>query len=437
MLTDRQIKNLTPTDGKKKVTIGDNTGNGLCVIAESRSKGVSRYFTMRYSFNGRQQNIHLGTYPKVSLIEARRLCDQYREGINKGIDPRAAKLQGKQKQLEARENTFAAVSERWLSRYEKGVATKTAGNNRAILKNHITPFFGNTPIREIAKSDIAKFCETLEEGGLTAQIQKALQTLSMVFDFAAVSGLIEVNIVRGVNWKTLLTAYNVQHQPTIKQDEITDFFKAFITAGGEAVTRYALLLLILTAQRNEALRLGRWENIDFAARIWRFPMEDMKQTAANRGRKGEFMTIPLSDWMLELLTDLKELTGNTPYLFPASRRGGGKSEILSMAAIGRLIDRMGYDGKHKGKSKAVPHGFRSFMAGVCQEAGYEKQLIDHALAHEQKGVDKSYFHETLLERRREMMDFYSNWLKERYNQAEKEIAENEIARLNAVLQKTN
>ena len=145
----------------------------------------------------------------------------------------------------------------------------------------------------------------------------------------------------------------------------------------------------------------------------------MKTTAANRGRQDEDIPIALSDWAVELLEELRGVTGHTPFLFPSK---GGNNPVISTAAIGLLINRMGYDGNTEGKSKAVPHGFRSFMAGVCQEAGYTKDIIDRVLAHERIGTDKAYYRLDLLEQQREMLNYYAQWLRERYRQAEKELA---------------
>ena len=419
MFTDRQIKNAKLDAGKKKQTISDKAENGLCLVLTEGKKGTAKYFIMRYSHKGKQTSIHIGRYPNTSLAKAREECERFRRLLADGIDPSDYRKRSREQELMAAANTFEAMAARWFEIWGKDKAQSTKRNHTARLNNHLLPLFGNMPVSDIGRGDIAILCGGLVKKGLTAEADKVIQTLRLVLDYAVQIGVLEINIARAVNVQTVLPRYVETHQPTIRQAETKDFFKAFQQAGGGEVTRYALLLLMLTAQRNKALRLSQWKNIDFDKRIWRFPIGDMKTTAANRGRQDEDIPIALSDWAVELLEELRGITGHTPFLFPSK---GGNNPVISTAAIGLLMNRMGYDGNTEGRSKAVPHGFRSFMTGVCQEAGYPKEIIDRVLSHEHTGTDKAYYRHDLLERQREMLNYYAQWLRERYRQAEKELA---------------
>lgn len=425
MFTVKQINSLKIPADKDKIRFTDSDENGLSVVLRKTTKGVGKYFVLRYTYAGKQKELNLGSYPKLSLSQARALCDEALADIAKGLDPAALKQQQKQQMREAVGNTFRAVAEKWFATWQHGKSDKTKRNHQSRLHNHLYPLFGQTPIAEIKRSDIVKLAESLNEKGISGEAGKIIQTARMVFDYAVSVGVVELNLIRAVNTSVLLVQHETEHQPTIQPSETAAFFKAFLQCGGEPVTRYALLLLMLTAMRNEALRLAKWEDIDLDARAWAFPAENMKMRKA--------VKIPLSDWAVQLLNELRAHSGHTPYLFPQSKKGGGRGVVISGAAIGRLLVSMGYDGKQEGKSKAVPHGFRSFMKGLCMEQGYSDELTEQALAHQPKGVDKAYMRSDLFERRAEMMDFYSNWLYERYRQAERELAEEQIARLQAKL----
>ncbi|WCL71584.1 integrase arm-type DNA-binding domain-containing protein [Neisseria lisongii] len=425
MFTVKQINNLKLPPEKNKMRFTDLDENGLSVVVRKTAKGIGKYFVLRYTHAGKQRELNLGSYPKLSLAQARAVRDEALSDIAKGLDPAGMKQQQKQQAREAAANTFCAVAEKWFATWQHGKAEKTRRNHQSRLKNHLYPLFEHTPIAEMKRSDIVRLAESLNEKGISGEAAKIMQTASMVFDYAASAGLVELNLMRAVNTSVLLIQHETEHQPTIRPSETVAFFKAFIQCGGEPVTRYALLLLVLTAMRNEALRLAKWSDIDLTGRVWLFPAENMKMKNA--------VKIPLSDWAVALLKELHTHSGHTPYLFPQSKRGGGQGTVISGAAIGRLLSAMGYDGKHEGKSKAVPHGFRSFMKGLCMEQGYSAELTEQALAHQPKGVDKAYMRSDLFERRAEMMAFYSGWLYERYRQAERELAEEQIARLQAKL----
>lgn len=425
MFTVKQINNLKLPPEKDKMRFTDLDELGLSVVLRKTVKGVGKYFVLRYTYAGKQKELNLGSYPKLSLAQARAMRDEALSDVGKGLDPAGMKKQKKQQAREAAENTFRAVAEKWLATWQHGKAAKTLRNHQSRLKNHLYPLFEHLPIAEMKRCDIVRLAESLNEKGISGEAAKIMQTVSMVFDYAVSAGLVELNLIRAVNTSILLIQHETEHQPTIKPSETVAFFKAFLQCGGEPVTRYALLLLVLTAMRNEALRLAKWADIDLRARVWVFPAENMKMKNA--------VKIPLSAWAVELLDELHQHSGNTPYLFPQSKKGGGRGVVISGAAIGRLLAAMGYDGKHEGKSKAVPHGFRSFMKGLCMEQGYSDELTEQALAHQPKGVDKAYMRSDLLERRAEMMDFYSGWLYERYRQAEIELAAEQIARLQAKL----
>ncbi len=119
--------------------------------------------------------------------------------------------------------------------------------------------------------------------------------------------------------------------------------------------------------------------------------------------------VPLADWTLELLAELKELTGNTPFLFPSRTKTDG---FISDATIGRIIERMGY------KGRVTPHGFRSLASSVLNEQGFNPDAIERQLAHiENNKIRAAYNRADYLNERKEFMQWYSDFLRERYNQA--------------------
>lgn len=171
-------------------------------------------------------------------------------------------------------------------------------------------------------------------------------------------------------------------------------------------TRIAMLLIMLTFVRAGELRKAEWVDFDFEAREWRIPAEKMKMKAPH--------IVPLADWTLELLAELKIITGYSRYLFPAV---GSPDKPMSENTLSYLTGRMGYSGI------ATPHGFRSLATDVLNENGYPPDVIERQLAHvEQNKVRAAYYRTEYLPQRHEMMKWYAEFLRQRFDDAVKTLA---------------
>ena len=119
--------------------------------------------------------------------------------------------------------------------------------------------------------------------------------------------------------------------------------------------------------------------------------------------------IPLADWPLELLKELHAITGHSPFLFPSRTAIDGH---ISENTAGKIINNMGY------KGIATPHGFRSLASSLLNEQGYNPDAIERQLAHiDDNKIRAAYNRTDYMAERREMMQWYSDFLRERYNQA--------------------
>lgn len=120
-------------------------------------------------------------------------------------------------------------------------------------------------------------------------------------------------------------------------------------------------------------------------------------------------TVPLADWTLELLAELKAITGDTPYMFPSRTK---KDNFISENTLGKIMNNMGY------KGIASPHGFRALASSVLNEQGFNPDAIERQLAHvEENRIRAAYNRADYMTERREMMEWYSSYLRERYEAA--------------------
>ncbi len=396
-LNDRQIKNAKPAEKPFKL----NDGKGLYLYINT---GGGKLWRFDFSYNGKRKTLSIGKYPTVSLVEARAAAENARRLLVSGQDPSEAKQQEKRERQAAALNTFEAIARRWhsdnLIRWKENHAARVL----RYFETDVFPVIGAMPIQEIRVSDIKTVLDGVMTRGVNNTAEKIREWTGAIFDYAVMLEVVETNPAYSL--RKYIPAKQTDHRPALPREELTEFFRRLILAEIEPQNRIALILNMLTFLRSTELRGGQWNEIDFDAAIWTVPAQRMKheKTAPKPPH-----AVPLADWTLELLAELKELTGNTPFLFPSRTKTDG---FISDATISRIIERMGY------KGRVTPHGFRSLASSVLNEQGFNPDAIERQLAHiENNKIRAAYNRADYLNERKEFMQWYSDFLRERYRQA--------------------
>ena len=398
-LNDRQIKNAKPAETGKKTKLFD--GGGLYL--EITPAG-GKVFRLKYRIDGKEKIFTIGKYPTISLVEARQAAENARRLLVSGQDPSEAKQQEKRERQAAALNTFEAIARRWhsdnLIRWKENHAARVL----RYFETDVFPVIGEMPIQEIRVSDIKTVLDGVMTRGVNNTAEKIREWTGAIFDYAVMLEVVETNPAYSL--RKYIPAKQNDHRPALPREELTEFFRRLILAEIEPQNRIALILNMLTFLRSTELRGGQWNEIDFDAAVWTVPAQRMKheKTAPKPPH-----AVPLADWTLELLAELKEITGNTPFLFPSRTKTDG---VISDATIGRIIERMGY------KGRVTPHGFRSLASSVLNEQGFNPDAIERQLAHiENNKIRAAYNRADYLTERKEFMQWYSDFLRERYGQA--------------------
>ncbi|OFO32573.1 integrase [Neisseria sp. HMSC065D04] len=398
-LNDRQIKNAKPAETGKKTKLFDGGGLYLEVTPAG-----GKVFRLKYRIDGKEKTLTIGKYPTVSLAEARQAAENARRLLVSGQDPSEAKQQEKRERQAAALNTFEAIARRWhsdnLIRWKENHAARVL----RYFETDVFPVIGAMSIQEIRVSDIKVVLDGVMARGVNNTAEKIREWTGAIFDYAVMLEIVETNPAYSL--RKYIPAKQTDHRPALPREELTEFFRRLILAEIEPQNRIALILNMLTFLRSTELRGGQWNEIDFDAAIWTVPAQRMKheKTAPKPPH-----AVPLADWTLELLAELKEITGNTPFLFPSRTKTDG---FISDATIGRIIERMGY------KGRVTPHGFRSLASSVLNEQGFNPDAIERQLAHiENNKIRAAYNRADYLNERKEFMQWYSDFLRERYNQA--------------------
>ncbi|QEY23822.1 tyrosine-type recombinase/integrase [Neisseria animalis] len=396
-LNDRQIKNAKPAD--KPYKLADGGGLHLAVTPAG-----GKLWRLKYRIDGKEKLLSIGKYPAVSLVEAREAAENARRNLAAGIDPAAAKQTAKRERQAALQNTFSHLAAEWYQHQRASWQPTNAARIWALFERLILPAIGKEPITEIRVGQIKAMIESITGAGNFETARIVLQKTKAVFNYAVLTERTTNNPALPLVGQ--IKTPPVKHMPALPQGEITEFYRRLLSDGGiRPVTRLAMLFIMLTFVRAGELRRAEWADFDFEAREWRIPAEKMKMKAPH--------IVPLTDWALEILAELKPLTGHCRYLFTGRN---DETRPMSENALSYAMARLGY------RDIATPHGFRSLATDVLNENDFDPDVIERQLAHVERNKVRAAYHRTeYLPQRREMMKWYSAFLKERYQTAIAEI----------------
>ncbi len=406
-LKDLQIRRLSQP-GRHAV---GGTPPGLSV---SVSENGAKSWILRTTIDGKRRHIGLGSYPDVSLAEARIAALEMKRQIRDGIDPveerRNARMDAMAEQT--RNIAFEEAFERFFSERIQNAHKneKHIRQWRSTISTYALPTIGKKLVDDISLRDIETILRPiwLKKTETASRLRGRLEA---VFDWAKVKGYCE-----GENpaaWKGNLEqifpapnkAKQTTKRPAIALDEIAAWFTALRNSKGMAPR--ALEFLTLTAARSGEVRGAKWSEIDLSKALWTVPASRMKSNKEHR--------VPLSSEAIQLLEQLPRFV-ECPYVFPSPRNG--EMSDMTLSAVMRRIQAKEEKQGRKGfldpssSRPAVPHGLRSsFRDWAAERTTYPREMAEHALSHNVgSAVERAYQRSDLLEKRRNMMEAWAEFL---------------------------
>ncbi|WP_017446203.1 integrase domain-containing protein [Gayadomonas joobiniege] len=371
-------------------------GNGLQL--RIRSNG-SRLWNLNYihPHTKKRVNIGLGTYPAVSLADARTQTIEYRSLLAKGVDPKSYRNSSIANNKQLTENKLIMIARRWFDLKKDEVTKDYAEDIWRSLENHIFPTLADTPINQITAPEVISILKPLEAKGSLETVKRVTQRLNEIMVYAVNSGLIPANPL--TNIRATFKKPKKESMKSVPPTELPKLMLAIHTASIRKTTRYLIEWQLHTMTRPIEAATTRWEEIDLKNKIWRIPASKMKKRRDH--------SIPLTDQCLALIEAMRPISGHREYVFPADRnpRSHTNSQTANMA-----LKRMGYE------NKLVSHGLRSIASTALNEHGFDPDLIESALAHEDKNqIRAAYNRAEYIERRREMMCWWSDYIEKASN----------------------
>lgn len=384
-LNDMQIRRAKPE--AKAYTLGD--GQGLSLLIEPNG---SKSWRFRYRFAGKPKMISLGVYPTITLADARSRRDDARKLVAEGKNPSEVRKEQKIALQTESESAFEKIATEWHQMKSAKWSEGYASDIMEAFQNDIFPYVGTRPIGEIKPLELLNVLRKIEKRGALEKMRKVRQRCSEVFRYAIATGRAEFNPAADLS--SALDVHQSNHFPFLKADEIPDFLRALDGYTGSKLVQIATKLLMITGVRTIELRAALWSEFDLDNVIWEIPAERMKMRRAH--------LVPLSTQALDLLNELKIMSGNYRYVFPGRN---DPNKPMSEASINQVIKRIGYGGKVTG------HGFRHSLSTILHEKGYDSSWIEMQLAHVDKNsIRGTYNHALYLDSRMGMMQWYSDKL---------------------------
>ena len=334
-------------------------------------------------------NMGLGTYPELSLAQARKMTIEARELLATGIDPKEQRDTLKQAKKAETEHTFQNVATAWYELKKDSVTPAYAEDIWRSLTLHVFPDLGTTQISTISAPQVINLLRPLETKGSLETVKRLSQRLNEIMTYGVNSGLIHANPLSGI--RSVFKKPKKKNMAALAPDELKELMVAIANASIKRTTRCLIEWQLNTMTRPAEAATARWSDIDFEKRIWTIPAERMK--------KRRMHIIPLTEQALALLEAIKPYSGHREYVFPADRnpRTHCNSQTANMA-----LKRMGFEGR------LVSHGMRSMASTILNEHGWDPELIEVALAHVDKDeVRSAYNRADYIERRRPMMTWWS------------------------------
>lgn len=384
-LTDSALRNAKPTDKTQRLFDGE----GL-YLEVSPSGG--KWWRLKYRMAGKEKRLSLGTYPDVSLRDARERKIEARALLAAGVDPSEARKESKAAARLAQLNTFEAVAGAWLAKCAHDWDASTLHKSRASLETYAYPFIGGLPVNNVKPSDVRELVKRIDAAGARETAGRVFQRIRAVYRYAVQEELTDNDPTHPLKAAEFLRKQTVTHRAALDEREVPGFLHRLEQYEGHHVTKAALALLMLTAVRPGELRGAKWEEFDEARALWRIPGERMKM--------GTEHTVPLSAQALRILEELRPLTGGGPLVFPSPIY---PRKPFSDGTLNSALAYMGY------KGKATAHGFRTLFSTCANEAGWNTDLIEKQLAHEERNdVRAAYNRATWLPERQKLMQWWSD-----------------------------
>lgn len=396
-LTDITCKKSScPAD---RVRVRKTDGGGLYL--EVAPNGSKRWF-WKYLFGGKEKRLALGSYPAVSVKEARVARDDARKLQSAGTDPAQQRQLDKLHRKHDSNDTFEAVAREFHESRASGWSESYATKWMDRMEKDLFPWIGSLPLERITAPMLLKTLRRTESRGAVETSHTLRQNAGQVFRYGIATGRCERNPAPDLHGA--LKPVVVKHVAAVLEPtKAGALMRAILAYQGQPTTRAALILSAYCFQRPVNIRQMEWAELDLDAGMWTIPSVKMKRTVQGK-KSGRPHLVPLAPQAVAVLKDLHPLTGHGRYVFPSLLTG---ERPMSENTLRTALRRMGFS-----NDDMTAHGFRAMARTIMVEKmNIHPDVIEAQLAHAKSGpLGAAYDRAEFMDQRHKMMNAWADYL---------------------------
>lgn len=384
----RLIKPLTATqvsNAKPKAKMYKLFDGGGLFLQVNPSGG--KHWKMKYRKNdGKESLLTFGSFPAVSLEQARKMRDEAKSQMALGIDPGIARQEAKAERTNRARNTFEAVTREWMEIHATKIRPQSVHRYEVELDKFVYPIIGKIPIAEMKGPDFLAMLHGIEAQGRLYAAKRVAILCGMIMRFAVATGRAEHDPLPSVRGS--LRAHKTKHHAAMTDPkEVGRLLRTIDAYPGGLVVSSALKIAPYVFVRPGELQQAKWADIDFDVCEWRY----------TTSKTGTPHIVPLVPQVMKILNTLYAYTGHQEWVFPHQWQ---KGKPMAKTALLAALRSMGITGE-----EMTPHGFRAMARTLLDEVlGERYDLIEHQLAHMVRDPNGRAYNRTqhLAERHRMM-----------------------------------
>jgi integrase len=375
-LTDYPLKSISLFDG-----------GGLYLLITPSGGKLWRF---KYRFNKKEKKLAFGSYPEISLQDARKKREEARRLLANNVDPDAVRKA--QKQAITKEiDTFEAVAHEWHIAFTPSWTARHGATIMSRLNHDLIPWSGSRPINEIKAPELLSVLRRAESRGALELAHRLRAIAGQVFRYAVATGKAERD--SSGDLRGAIPPPKVKHHAAITDPkEAALLLRTLDGHQGGFVIRCALRLFV----RPGELRHAEWTEINLEEAVWNIPAHKMKMKQAH--------IVPLCNQAIKISKELQAYNGAGHYVFPSVRT---HTRPMSENTVNAALRNAGYD-----KNTMTGHGFRAMARTILDEVLHVRpDYIEHQLAHAVRDQNGRAYNRTAhLEEHRKMMQKWADYL---------------------------
>jgi integrase len=356
-LTDRFISALKPSDRQTDIWDTAFTGFGLRL-----SRHGKKSFQIMYRHNRVQRRMVIGSYPVMSLADARKWAKSLLADVAKGHDPAAERLANRNA------GSFGELASAYL-KYRSKPKKRRWREDERIVNVELLPAWKTRTAKEITRRDIRDLVQKIADRGAGVMANRTLSLVRQIFNYGVDDDWLELNPCQRIP----KPGNEVQRDRYLVSSEISAVWEAF--ENEPAYVAAVLRLQLLTGQRIGEVQQMRVDDVDIDGAVWTIPSTVSKNKRAHR--------VPLSKPALRVVEEqIASAKGHWLFASPTNvKRHVGYATIYY--GIQRISERA--EVKDWGS-----HTLRHTVATHLAEIGESELVIGKILNHTGTGATKVY-----------------------------------------------